>query len=131
MRGKVKTSVVVATLLLIVIGFVFRDTLARFILLRIADKATGTTIAVRSMHITAQQAILEGITVRSSLGEPIADIKRIVAMYDLHEALPGGKRFLGLSSIDIVRPRVTLLRRADGTFAFPLPPSNGAVNSAP
>ena len=132
MRRIAKRGVaLVATLLLFAIALVYRDALARFILLRIADAATGTTISVRSLRISAQQAMLEGINVRSSRGEPIADIERLVATYDLREALPGGKRFLGLSSIDVVRPRITLLRRSDGTFAFPLPSSSGQGNSPP
>lgn len=132
MRRIAKKSVaLVATLVLFAIAFVYRDALARFVLLRIADAVTGTAISVHSMRITARQAMFQGINVRSSRGEPIANIEQIVATYDLREALPGGKRFLGLSSIHVVRPRITLLRRADGTFAFPLPSNTGQGKSVP
>jgi autotransporter translocation and assembly factor TamB len=95
----------------------------------VAGTETGTRITADSSQIGLSSATFLGVSVRSTSDEPLARIERLDVRYDLSR-MGDSRRIAGIQSIDVIKPAVTILRRADGTYNVPLPSStNGPARA--
>ncbi len=95
--------------------FVFRGALVRSLVSVAAGALTGDRIGIGDLSISAHRIVLANVAV-SRGGDPLFAADRIDVRYDLHALVFGGERRYGLSSVSLERPRVTIVRHADGSF---------------
>ncbi len=126
-------TVAVALLLVVALAFWQREALARLAIVAAAASFAHVRLSFDSMDLTAERAVFRGVRVSSLRGEPIAGIERLAVTYDLRDLLPGGKRLLGLKSITLDAPHVTIVRHPDGSFNVPILrlPANKGVRQRP
>src|SRR5579863_9074445 len=117
-RGMVLALSVVA--ILAGIAFVQRQTLARVAIVTTARAFAHVNVHFGSSTIGLRGASFSDVVVTSLRGEPIARVERASADYDVR-ALVSGTRLYGLTSLEIVRPVITVIRHADGTYNVPIP----------
>ncbi len=98
--------------------------LARLAIVAGAQTFVHVRLSFGRMQIGADRAVFENVRVTSFRNEPIAQIPRFELSYDLRDLLPGGRRLYGLKSVEADSPRVTIVRRADGTYNVPIPQLN-------
>ncbi len=108
----------------------FRAPLFRATVAALLDVATGSRVAFASLEIGRDRLRLEGLTVRRN-GDPLLEAERIDVGYDVRDLFPGGKRRFGLRSIDVLRPHLSLMRHADGSFDLPAGGGGGAPAAPP
>lgn len=136
--GRVRRSRVAAAALLAIaflaIGFVFRAPLLRAGIAAALDLGTGYFVAFEGLDVGRDRALVLGLHVTSG-ADPVFDAERVDVRYDLRDLWPGGARRYGLRSILLVRPRLALVRHADGGFnvAVPAPagPAAGGAAAGP
>lgn len=76
---------------------------------RIGDADIGLDrIALRDIHVTRRH-------------DPVLDVAAVNVDYVFRDLFPGGKRRYGLKSVDVVRPHLYLVRRADGSYNISIP----------
>ena len=107
--------------------------LARLAVVAAVEGAAHVRLHFRDATLRLDRAVFEDVAVTSQRGEPIATIARLSLSYDLRDLLPGGSRLLGLKSVDVESPRITILRRPDGTYNVPIPqfPANKGAKGPP
>ncbi len=96
-------------------------TLARLAVGAVAQSAAQVHVSFRRLDLGRGQADFRDVRVTSLRDEPIAQIPRLLVAYDLHDLLFGGTHLFGLKAIDAESPRVTIIRRPDGTYNVPVP----------
>ncbi|HZZ00623.1 MAG TPA: hypothetical protein VFE36_13730, partial [Candidatus Baltobacteraceae bacterium] len=113
---------VILSMLALLAGFAFveREELARTAVAAAARAFAHVDARFGSMRIGLRGATFADVVVTSLRGEPIARIERASVGYDLR-ALLAGRRLYGLTSLDVVRPEVVVIRHADGTYNVPIP----------
>ena len=82
-------------------------------------------LANRSGHLT-----IERPDVRSLGGEPVFTAARIDVAYSLRDVF-GGPYLYGVTALELDRPKLTFIRRADGTSNIRLPANNNQATSKP
>ncbi|MBD5605207.1 MAG: hypothetical protein IAI48_08980, partial [Candidatus Eremiobacteraeota bacterium] len=93
----------------------FRAPLARAFVCAALDVVTGDAVSFDALDVTPER--IEGAGVRVMRGAvPLFVADHILVRYRLGEFFGGGTRRYGLERVLVVRPRVTLVRRADGGF---------------
>jgi autotransporter translocation and assembly factor TamB len=112
-----------ALVLLCIVALAFWQwqTLARLVIVAGAERIAHVRLAYRDAMLGTDRAVFNDVRVTSLRGEPIADVARVALMYDLREMLFGGGRLFGLKSLELDTPRVTVIRRPDGSYNIPLP----------
>jgi hypothetical protein len=108
----------IAVLLLAALGlwaFVARAELFRAVVAAVVDVVTGDRVSFEALEVGSAHTRLLGLHVRRG-GDPLLDVERADLSYDLGQLVAGRTRRFGLESIRLVRPRLTLVRRADGSF---------------
>jgi len=111
-----RATIAIVLIVLASAAFAWREPLGRALLAGTLDVATGYRVAFDRIRLSRDTAVLEGARVDVD-GVPLLQARRIALRYDVRDLMPGGKRRYGLVSVDIAHPEVTLLRRADGSFA--------------
>ncbi|MGZ3547847.1 MAG: translocation/assembly module TamB domain-containing protein [Vulcanimicrobiaceae bacterium] len=123
-------AIAAAVAVLLLVAFACRHAIAQFAIEEIAGKASGTHVTLGSMRLGRDRAIFTRVRVRSPSGEPVASIDRIEVGYNLRDLFLGGKRLFGLKSLDIERPRITVVHHRDGTYNIPIPNQVNAKGGA-
>ncbi len=98
-----------------------RSSLAGSALLNVASKFLGDNVSADAVRLSAGHLTVLGLRVRSLRDEPVLEADRLNVAFDLRDMLPGGRRLYGLAAVDVARPHLTIIRRADGTFNIALP----------
>lgn len=130
--GRRVAIVLVGIVAVIAAGAVLaHNALAAWLLGSIAGSSTGTSVSIGHADVGTSSATLTDVVVRSKAGEPIATIPRIDATYDLHDLITESGRLLGLKTLDVVRPQITVIHHADGTFNIPFPKNNKPAKPGP
>ncbi|HKE37068.1 MAG TPA: hypothetical protein VKB39_06530, partial [Candidatus Baltobacteraceae bacterium] len=114
------------------IAFLERQALARGAIVAAARSFAHVNLSLGTSDVGLHGASFSDIVVTSPRGEPVARVERASASYDLH-ALVAGTRLFGLTSLNVVRPQVVIIRHADGTYNVPIPkpPSGPQRKQAP
>lgn len=107
-------------LVLFVAAAVERQVIIRAAIVIAARSFAHVNVSFGDSSIGLRGARFDDLVVTSPRGEPIARIERATIGYDLHDFLRG-KRLFGVTSFDIVRPRVVIIRHADGSYNVPIP----------
>ncbi len=107
--------------------------LARAGIVAMADAVTGVRVSFGDMTLASNHAVFRDVVVTSRRGEPIARIPTLRVGYVARDWLPGGKRLFGLSAVDVDTPRITIVRRPDGSYNIPMPQlkANATVQGRP
>ncbi len=131
-RARILMAAAAAALLLAGLAYLERQALAATAIELAASVVGHVRVGFATSHVTTHDAQFTGVSVRSPGGEPIATIDRLDVAYDLGDLLHGTRRF-GLKSIDVDRPRITIVRHRDGTYNVPLHAfaSKGSAQGAP
>ena len=104
-----------AALLLII---AFRAPLGRAVVAGFFDIFTGSQISFTKLAAGGGHVRIEGLSLRRG-GDPLFEAALVDVGYDLRDLLPGGKRRFGLRSVDVLKPHLTIVRHADGSFNLP------------
>jgi hypothetical protein len=107
-------------LLLFIAAAVERQAIVRSAIAAGARAFAHLNLAFSDSSVGLNGAQFDGVTVTSLHGESIARIERLSVAYDVREYF-AGTRLFGLKSIDVVRPRIEIVRHADGTYNVPIP----------
>jgi autotransporter translocation and assembly factor TamB len=99
----------------LVVAFVLRAPLARATLAGVLDLATGYGVAFDGLEFGGARAVVRGLRVTRG-GDPVLDVERVVATYDVRGLWPGASPRFGLRSVLLVHPWLRLVRHADGSF---------------
>jgi hypothetical protein len=100
---------------LAIVAVVLRAPLTRAAVAAVLDLATGYRFAFDGLDFNANRAAVTGLQV-SRGADPVLDANRVVVTYDLRGLLPGGTRRFGLRGVRLDRPRLYVVRHADGSF---------------
>jgi len=103
--------------------------LSRALVAGTIDLATGYRVAFDSLDLRGDRATATGVTLARG-GEVLLQADRIAVRYRLRDLFPGGTQRYGLQSVALDRPRITLVRHADGSFNLSTR-SAGPVPQAP
>jgi autotransporter translocation and assembly factor TamB len=95
-----------------------------------AGKLAGYDIAYGGLTNRAGRLTLTNLAVRATGREPLLVARRVTLDYDLGRVFSGPYPY-GISRLELDRPSVTVLHRADGSYNFVLPPSNGKPAGPP
>ncbi|MBV8149168.1 MAG: hypothetical protein JO092_08760, partial [Candidatus Eremiobacteraeota bacterium] len=109
---------------------IWRQAIARAAIVELARAVAHVQLAFESSSIGWSGADFTGVRVTSLQQEPIADLSRFSVRYNLHDLI-AGTRLFGLEALALDRPRLTIIRRPDGTFNIPTPPSGGKKKQPP
>lgn len=131
LRSRPATAIAATLLALCVAVAVFHHAIACAIVAEVAGAATGTRVSFSAMELTPSRLSLDGVRVLSKTGQPIATIARLEVRYNLRDLLLGSTRKYGLRSVEIVDPRLTIIRNADGTLNIPLPKASQGSGGGP
>lgn len=131
-RGRQRAAVVAvgAALALVLSLLVFGGAIARLAMVT-GLHAAGYDLTYRQLDVGRTALHATDLAVRSRSGEPIATIARLDIGYSLRDLLPGSAHAYGLTSFDIERPHVTLIRHKDGSWNIPLQRHSNRQSSAP
>jgi autotransporter translocation and assembly factor TamB len=88
-----------------------------------AGRALGYQVGYVALRFSKGRLTVDGPEVRSLHGEPIFTADRIELAYSLRE-LAGGPYLYGITGVDLVRPRFTLVRHRDGSYNVSFPAAN-------
>lgn len=99
------------------VAFALRAPLSRGLFAAAIDAASGYRVAFDRVRLDSNRTILDGVRVDVG-GTPLLRARQVTVRYELRDLFPGGRRRYGLTSLDLVGPDVTLVRRSDGTFAL-------------
>ncbi len=115
-KGRSGPVTVVATIVAIAVVIVaFAGPLSRAFVAGLLDVATGDRVAFETLDLRRDRAIATGVTLARS-GTTLVAAEKVDVRFDLRGLFPGATRRYGLERIDLVAPRITLDRRADGSF---------------
>ncbi|GAC1304312.1 MAG: hypothetical protein NVSMB21_04580 [Vulcanimicrobiaceae bacterium] len=109
-------ALVVSALAVAAVAFAARGPLSRSAVSAAIELATGYRVAFESLDLRADGATARRVTVARG-GDRLLEAERVGVRYRLRDLFPGGTRRFGFEAIALDRPRVTLVRRADGSFA--------------
>ncbi len=107
-----------------------RDAIART-LLPVAGSFLGYEVRAERVEIGVRRLLLVAPDVRTKAGEPVFTADRIEAGLDLHDLLFKGRHLYGLTSVEIERPRLTVIEHRDGSYNVPLAGGKGNPGGAP
>ena len=119
----------VLLLVFVVFVAVFSGPISRALVAGSIDVATGERVAFSDLDLTGNRAVVRHLEVAHA-GRTLLTVERATVSYRLRDLLPGGSRRFGLVGLELVRPRLALERRADGTFDV-APGAGGAAVTAP
>ncbi len=105
---------------LVALAAIGRQAIARAAIIGLAPLVAHVHLALDSSYVSLSGADFSAVRVTSLRDEPIASIDRLSIRYNVHDLL-AGRRLFGLEDVAIVQPRVTIIRRPDGTFNIPVP----------
>ncbi len=125
-----RATIAIVLIVLAVAAYAWREPIGRALLAGTLDMATGYRVAFDQVRLGGGRAVLEGARVDFG-GAPLLRARRITLRYDVRDLLIGGRRRYGLASVDVLGPEVTLLRRADGSFALRGISAGGNLSRAP
>ncbi len=116
-KGRTRFIVAASALVLLVVvaTAAFAGPLSRALVAALLDAATGDRVAFDTLDLRGDRAVATGITLVRG-GATLLTVRRVSVRYHLRDLLPGAARQYGLEAIDVEGPRVTLVRRADGSF---------------
>jgi autotransporter translocation and assembly factor TamB len=77
-------------------------------------------VAYSSASIGPSKAVFNGLRVTATGPDPVLEADHLEVTYNLRDLAVGSHRAFGLSGIRATRPRVTLVRYADGTWNAPI-----------
>jgi hypothetical protein len=106
-----------------------RHELLRFFIQEGAGLASGYTVRIGDLHVARDGAAFDDVLVTRG-DRPLLDAKHIALRFSLRDLLPGSRHRFGLIGIDVVAPKLTLTRFADGSFDLNLP-RGGAPPAGP
>lgn len=117
-RRVLLTSVAALTAIVLTAAVVAHKPVIGFVLSRSLSLASGYTVRFGDYQLGREQAVFSGVRVTRA-GEPFLNAARVDVSYRLRDLLPGGAHRYGLAAVVVARPVLTLIRHADGSFAFP------------
>ena len=119
-RGRPLLGVTAALLLCIALFLWQWQNLARLAIGAAAATVAHVDVTFENLTIAPDRAVFDQLRVQSFRGEPIAAIDRLAVTFDLRELFTG-RRLFGLKAIDADTPRLSVIRRPDGTYNIPIP----------
>ena len=129
-RGVViAATALLALLVLAAAALAFHDALAGAAIRAVAG-GLGYDVRFGQLQVGFTAATARDTNVTNRAGEPVFSAGRIDVRYSIRNVLPGSsRRRFGISSLDIQRPKVTLIHHADGSYNIALAPP--ATSSRP
>ncbi|GAC1441199.1 MAG: hypothetical protein NVSMB59_00760 [Vulcanimicrobiaceae bacterium] len=100
------------------------------------DVVTGDRVTFTDLDLRRDGASARNVTVARA-GAQVFAAARVDVRYDLRDLLPGARRRYGLERVVLLSPRITLTRRADGSFEVapfamgPAPAGRGRTATLP
>jgi hypothetical protein len=89
-----------------------------------AGRLAGYSVAYERLEHRAGRLTVVRPDVRSLGGEPVFSAESVELTYSLRDVF-GGPYFYGIRSVELDRPKLTVIRHRDGSFNIVLPPGNG------
>ncbi len=83
-------------------------------------RAMGYNLSYDALSIHLDRASARNLSIRTTGGEPVAEIDSLDARYSIPDALRNTRMF-GFEYFDVERPRITLIRHKDGSWNVPTP----------
>lgn len=108
--GLIVSFVAIAALLVAFPGPISRAFVAATI-----DAASGYRVAFGTLDLRNDRATARGVTLARA-GEIVLLADRVELRYRLRDLLPGSEHRFGITHFELDRPRLTLVRHADGSF---------------
>jgi len=116
-----RLALVFAVVVLVALAvFAFGGEMERGLVAAVIDAATGYRVAFDAISIGSGRLELDRVAVENVVGEPVLEAERAVVLYRARDLLPGSERRYGLVAVDVERPRLHLIRHADGSFNLPI-----------
>jgi autotransporter translocation and assembly factor TamB len=126
MRGRRPLLIaVLAAILVVAVVAAAHDAVAG-LGIRAAVGALGYDLSAQRMRVGTSSLSIVAPVVRNRAGEPVLSADRLDVAFSLRALLPGSTHRFGLESVDLQRPRLTLIHHADGTYNVALPGASGA-----
>ena len=110
-----------------------RATLLRWTLQGAVGLATGYKLRIGELTLGRSRLELQNVHL-SRRGDPVLDASSIALDYSWRDLFPGSKHRYGISAVDVVRPHLYLVRRADRSYNISFPhakPQTGRPPSTP
>jgi autotransporter translocation and assembly factor TamB len=110
-----RIGIALAAALVLAVVLAFRGPLLRAGVAAVVDYASGYQIAVGDLRLEGGRALVRDLHV-ARRGETVLDADSVEIRYRLRDLLPGGAHRYGLLAIALERPRLQIVRFADGSF---------------
>jgi autotransporter translocation and assembly factor TamB len=95
-----------------------------------AGRAAGYTVGYGRLSVGGGRLSIEHPDVASLAAEPVFSAERIDVAYDLGAFFRGPNPY-GISSVEIDRPKITLIHHKDGSYNIRIPAANPNATPAP
>jgi autotransporter translocation and assembly factor TamB len=96
----------------------------------LGGRAAGYDIRYGRLSFGTGRLVIEAPDVRSLRGAPVLSATRIAVDYSARDAF-GGPYLFGVHSLDIVRPKLTIVHYKDGSYNINLPAPNPKASAKP
>jgi len=107
---------------------VFSGPLSRALVAATIDAASGYGVSFGALDVHGDFATARDVTVERG-GEPVFTAERLALRYRLRDLFPGSEHRFGITSVALERPRLIVVRHADGSFNITA--RTGPVSQAP
>jgi hypothetical protein len=128
-RVAARRAVLGVLAVLVILLVAFRAPLARGAVCAVLDLVSGDRVAMDGLTVSPTTLGVAGLAVERD-GAPLLAARRVDVRYDLRRLLFGGGPRYGLSAVTLVRPRLTVIRHADGSFNLPVGPAASPGSNA-
>lgn len=109
-----------AVLALLGLAALFSRTLLRLAVATGASLATGYNISLGDLRFDRSHLALVDLHVRHGR-DPVLDVARIDVTFRLHDLFRPGRRLLGLASVSVDAPQITIVRHKDQSLNINIP----------
>jgi hypothetical protein len=108
--------------------FAFRGPVARGFVAVAVGVLTGDRVSLGRLSASGRLVIVDDFAAERPSGARVS-ARRVEIRYDLRELLGGGGRRYGLRAIELTEPRLTVVRRRDGSIELPVTWRSGSGGS--
>ncbi|MBV8245339.1 MAG: hypothetical protein JOZ38_05430, partial [Candidatus Eremiobacteraeota bacterium] len=115
MPTKRRFWVIVSIVAMLALALLERRAVVGFMLSTGLSVVTGYGVSIGEMRVTRSHAALFDVHVTHGV-DPVLDADRIDVYYNLRDLFPGSAHRFGLLGVTIDRPRITVVRRPDGSY---------------
>jgi len=122
-----RIGIALAAALVLAVVLLFGAPLGRASVAAIADVASGYQVSFGELRLEGDRALVRDLHL-AHRGQTVLDADSVEIRYRLRDLLPGGAHRYGLLSVALERPRLVIVRFADGSFNIS---GNAAASGAP